>query len=197
MCVFSQVISDFQFPPRVGQAAIKVSYTFHLETKIVSCIMYNEISTYCRWRAIAMTEVASFSILGLSLRFSLKIKWQVLNITATRVWYLLKGAFTCIWIYVCLLRPCVSLVDVPFLLKLLLFTNVIFCYREAAVHFRASDYPPLTTKLLPPCHYGDTGCYTSANHGGAVDVWRSQCDCRVLRVLKESCEKTTKKRMQV
>lgn len=26
-----------------------------------------------------------------------------------------------------------------------------------------SDHPLLTATLLPPCHYGDTGCYTSAN----------------------------------
>ncbi|CAB1450713.1 unnamed protein product [Pleuronectes platessa] len=35
--------------------------------------------------------------------------------------------------------------------------------RVAPVRFRPADNP-LTAKLLPPCHYGDTGCYTSANH---------------------------------
>lgn len=38
------------------------------------------------------------------------------------------------------------------------------------VHFRAPDHPLLRAKLLPPCHYGDTGCYTSANQCRVRDV---------------------------
>lgn len=41
-----------------------MSCTFHLEQKIVSCIIHNEIWTYCQWRDIAVRAVASFSSWG-------------------------------------------------------------------------------------------------------------------------------------
>lgn len=62
--------------------------------------MYNEIWTYCQWSDIAKRDVTSFFILGLSLHFSSKIKWQLLNITAIRVWCLTGEEHFKLWTYV-------------------------------------------------------------------------------------------------
>lgn len=72
MCLFIQAISDFPFTNLLGQAAIEVSCTFHLEEKIFSCIMYNEICTYCQQRDIAVRDVASFFHLGAQIAFLLQ-----------------------------------------------------------------------------------------------------------------------------
>lgn len=63
-CVFCPCNFEFPFPNPAGQTDIEVSCTFHLEQKIVSCIMYNEIWTYCQRRDIAVRDVPSYFIFG-------------------------------------------------------------------------------------------------------------------------------------
>lgn len=78
------------------------------------------------------------------------------------------STFRCVHmcISVCCLHVCVC----SHVLESQLFIYVMFLLSVVAVHLRPSDHPLLTAKLLSACHYGDTGCYTWANHCGGRDV---------------------------
>lgn len=47
---------------------------------------------------------------------------------------------------------------------------VVVVVTMAPAYFGPADHLLRIAKLLPPCHYGDTGCYTSANQCGVEDV---------------------------
>lgn len=47
---------------------------------------------------------------------------------------------------------------------------VVVVVTMAPAYFGPADHLLRIAKLLPPCHYGDTGCYTSANQFGVEDV---------------------------
>lgn len=132
-----------------------------------------------------------FFILGLSLRFSSKIKQQLLNITAISVWCSTggcrhRGVHFCAYVFISCAVPCV-LTPLCVVVCLLCVRPAGF-YRQnaffplpphffvvvvvtmAPAYFGPADHLLRIAKLLPPCHYGDTGCYTSANQCGVEDV---------------------------
>lgn len=136
---------NFPFPNLVGQKAILVSCTFHLEQKIVSCIMYNEIWTYCQWRDIARRDVASFFISGGSacisprrLNDNRSIS-QLLGCDVGRD----ETAFRCVRMHtcVCLLCTCVLI--------------------HACAHDHVCVCVCVLSCMLPPGHCGDSGSVQS------------------------------------
>lgn len=75
----------------------------------------------------------------------------------------------CVWLCAC----CVS--DLQVFTDKMLFSPtpplfVVVVVTMAPAYFGPADHLLRIAKLLPPCHYGDTGCYTSANQCGVEDV---------------------------
>lgn len=61
-----------------------------------------------------------------------------------------------------------------------------FCFvTVAAEHF--SDHPLL--RLLSLCHYGDTGCYTSANQCGGKGVLKAYASLKISCVVRCALKK--------